>query len=130
MGKPSKSKPLPSNGVPGPGAYSNDLSLRVPSFKICNATSLNDKQELLLKEQQSRPQVCPTSYNPVEPQAPVRGARIGTSERAEEFTTSRFTPAPNLYKIIGDFDFRDPSSLDRGSGKLAKFAYGIKTIIK
>ena len=74
--------------------------------------------------------VCPTSYHPVEPQAPVRGPIIGTSERAEEITTSRHTPAPNLYKIIGDFDFRDPSSLDRGSGKLAKFAYGMKPLIK
>lgn len=35
-------------------------------------------------------------------------------------------PGPNVYHILGDFDFRDPSKPDQRVGKLAKFAFGMK----
>ena len=35
-------------------------------------------------------------------------------------------PGPNVYHILGDFDFRDPSKPDQRTGKLAKFAFGMK----
>lgn len=41
-----------------------------------------------------------------------------------------FTPAPNRYVILGDFDFRDPNNFNDKTGKLPKFAFGIKTTLK
>ena len=64
------------------------------------------------------------------PQEPIRGPRIGTSERQEENTSNRFNPAPNHYNLLGDFDFRDPSDPNSKLGKVPKFAYGIKPVVK
>lgn len=60
------------------------------------------------------------------------GTIIGLSNRQEEVTTAKFTPAPNRYQILGDFDFRDPLKLGdkQATGKLAKFAFGIKPNLK
>ena len=40
------------------------------------------------------------------------------------------TPAPNIYTILGDLDFRDPTKLDERGGKLPKFAFGLKPNIR
>lgn len=60
----------------------------------------------------------------------MKGTIIGNAERHEDAVTSKFTPAPNRYNITGDFDFRDPNNPGEKSGKLPKFAFGIKTEIK
>jgi hypothetical protein len=64
------------------------------------------------------------------PQEGMKGTVIGLSERQEEVGFTKFTPAPNRYNITGDFDFRDPNNLNDKSGKLPKFAFGIKPVIK
>lgn len=51
-------------------------------------------------------------------------------ERREENTTNKYTPAPNNYTILGDFDFRDPTKPDERIGKVPKFAFGLKPVIK
>lgn len=43
FGQPSKVKPLPDNGVPGPGNYDPKPGFPIPSFKICKATEINEK---------------------------------------------------------------------------------------
>ena len=58
-----------------------------------------------------------------------KGTRFGHAERQEENTSNKYCPAPDRYKILGDFDFKDlndPNSI----GKVPKFAYRIKPIIK
>ena len=39
-------------------------------------------------------------------------------------------PAPNRYKILGDFDFKDTTDTKNTTGKLPKFAFGIKPNMK
>lgn len=39
-------------------------------------------------------------------------------------------PGPAKYKILGDFNFRDPNMTEGSTGKLPKFAFGIKPVIK
>lgn len=56
--------------------------------------------------------------------------RFGTAERVDEATMKQFTPAPNRYNLLGDFDFRDPNNLNDRTGKLPKFAFGIKHNLK
>lgn len=72
----------------------------------------------------------PQSYNPTKPQEHRKGMRFGTGERADEVTMKQLTPAPNRYNIQGDFDFRDPNNLNDRTGKLPKFAFGIKHSVK
>lgn len=53
------------------------------------------------------------------------------ADRLPEDTESYFTPAPNRYKILGDFDYVDPLDPKKlPGGKKPKFAYGMKTLIK
>lgn len=66
----------------------------------------------------------------MKPQEGMNGTVIGSSKRQEEAGFTKFTPAPNRYNITGDFDFRDPNNLNDKSGKLPKFAFGIKPVIK
>lgn len=128
LGLAGPAKPLPDNGVPGPGTYEVDNNLPVPSFKICQDTQFNDKQESYIK--QKGESIGPNHYHPMKPQEGMPGTTIGLADRKEEITTSKFTPAPNRYNITGDFDFRDPLNLNDKTGKLAKFAFGIKPNVK
>ena len=48
----------------------------------------------------------------------------------QEHDTFKDNPGPDRYHILGDFDFRDPNNIDDGKGKLPKFAFGIKPVIK
>lgn len=43
MGNPEPPKPLPDNGVPGPGNYVNESNAAIKSYKIMNDTLANDK---------------------------------------------------------------------------------------
>lgn len=54
---------------------------------------------------------------------------MSKAERQED-RTFRENPGPDRYQILGDFDFRDPNNIDDGKGKLPKFAFGIKPVIK
>ena len=44
-------------------------------------------------------------------------------------TSKLLTPAPNAYNIPGQFQFKDLNNPD-SIGKLPKFAFGQKTVIK
>lgn len=83
-----------------------------------------------MKKYEGKQEVGPQSYNPTKPQEPKKGMRFGTAERVDEATQKQFTPAPDRYNIQGDFDFRDPNNLNDRTGKLPKFAFGIKHNIK
>ena len=123
-------KPLVDNGVPGPGTYEPEPIESIPSFKIAKKTELNDKQRFKLIEQEGKIPVGPQSYNPTAPVDPKAGIRFRMAERREENTTNRHSPAPNRYQLLGDFDFRDPTKPDEKVGKLPKFAFGIKPVVK
>ncbi len=127
MGHPEKAKPLFDNGVPGAGTYDIEDHKKIPSFKICQPSKLNEKQELLLKQKAAA--IGPNHYNPTYP-GKQKGTIIGNAERQEDAAASMNTPAPNRYVILGDFDFRDPNNLNDKSGKIPKFAFGIKTMVK
>lgn len=43
MGNPEPPKPLPDNGVPGPGNYVNENNATIKSYKIMNDTLPNEK---------------------------------------------------------------------------------------
>ena len=58
----------------------------------------------------------------------IKGTVIGNSLRQEEKVTE--TPAPTAYNIPSDFVFRDPQNPNDKNGKMPKFAFGIKTVIK
>lgn len=49
LGVAGPPKPLPDNGVPGPGTYEIEPNNPVPSFKICKDTELNEKQKDYIK---------------------------------------------------------------------------------
>lgn len=90
-------KPLIDNGVPGPGTYQPEPIERIQSFKIVKNSELNEKQRFKLNEQAGKLPVGPQTYNPEIPVDPNRGIKFRTSERREENTTNRHTPAPNRY---------------------------------
>jgi hypothetical protein len=78
MGSAGLAKALPDNGVPGPGTYQLPQSYPetesstfktgsaypIPSFKIMKATQLNEKQEMLKKQEAEKSTVGPQTYNP------------------------------------------------------------------
>jgi len=64
------------------------------------------------------------------PNERMKGVKMSTSVRRDEVSFGKDTPAPNKYYIVGDFDFRDPNNLNDKVGKLPKFAFGIKPVIK
>ena len=73
--------------------------------------------------------VGPQSYSPHEPQLYDKGTIIGAGLRIDN--KSMLTPGPGEYKILGDFDFRDPNvQNDQVGGKNPKFHYGIKPTTK
>lgn len=124
MGKFQPPKPLPDNGVPGPGNYDIEKKDRVPSFMI--------KQDTEVDESRKRPNtvaIGPQQYNPTRPQEGEPGTRMCKAIRKEDRTFIN-VPGPNRYQILGDFDFRDPNMTENGRGKLPKFAFGIKPVIK
>lgn len=61
------------------------------------------------------------------PQEHRQSAHFGTSGRYD--LKPMVTPAPNEYRIAGDFDFRDPLAKEQDelrNYKKPKFHYGIK----
>lgn len=59
-----------------------------------------------------------------------KGLKIGTEPRLRDQSSSALkTPAPNHYKILGDFDFENPNDPE-SIGKKPKFAFGLKTEIR
>jgi len=113
-----------SNFVPGPGTYEPDPAYPIPSFKIMQGMHSNP----LGPDSQIR--VGPWTYEPKhnhEFSKNMTGYRLDCSGRAErKYDAKNPTPGPNVYQINGDFDFRDPSKPEQRSGKLPKFAFGMK----
>lgn len=54
---------------------------------------------------------------------------MSLAERQQDKTFAE-NPGPDRYHILGDFDFRDPNNIDDNKGKIPKFAFGIKPVIK
>jgi hypothetical protein len=55
---------------------------------------------------------------------------MGSAVRNEIKGSYELSPAPNRYKMLGDFDFRDPTDTKNSLGKVPKFAFGIKPQVK
>jgi len=68
---------------PGPGMYYPNHQWTIPSFKIAQDTELNEKQQQMHKIDQTKMHVGPQSYSPHEPQAPEKGAKIGSGLRID-----------------------------------------------
>jgi hypothetical protein len=125
MGKPKEPKGLPDNGVPGPGTHNPETQDTIPSFKICKDTEVDES-----RKRPNTVAIGPQQYYPQRPQEGQPGTRMCKAVRKEDKTFVN-VPGPNRYQILGDFDFRDPNvAEDRNRGKLPKFAFGIKTVIK
>lgn len=125
-----KSVPIVDNGVPGPGRYDPDDHLPVPNFKI-SQPSPRTKQYMQWDEATSvKEKIGPQSYRPKGHRDWHRGIKVGNSLRYEEKGTFMASPAPNRYRVMGDFDFRDPADFKNGVGKIPKFAFGIKPPMK
>jgi hypothetical protein len=80
--------------------------------------------------QDAQSKVGPWTYEPkpnFEFSKNMTGIRLDCSGRAEKKQDAKNpTPGPNVYQITGDFDFRDPSKPEQRTGKLPKFAFGMK----
>lgn len=113
------------NCVPGPGTYEPDPCYPIPSFVIKDAKTHSNG---LAADNQNR--VGAWTYSPkhnFEFSKNMRGIHINGSARADNSNDMKNSqPGPNVYHILGDFDFRDPSKSDQRVGKLAKFAFGMK----
>lgn len=60
-------KPLYDNGVPGPGQYDKGPEDKIPSFKIVDQSTPNDKLRKKQLEQASKQNVGPQTYSPTRP---------------------------------------------------------------
>lgn len=113
-----------SNCVPGPGTYEPDNHYPIPSFVLKPAASSNPLSA------DSKNTVGAWTYTPkhnFEFSKNMRGIHINGSARPDNRDDLKNPqPGPNVYTILGDFDFRDPSKPDQSVGKLAKFAFGMK----
>jgi hypothetical protein len=74
--------------------------------------------------------VGPQTYDPKILVDANKGIKFRTSERREDNTSNKHAPAPNRYTLLGDFDFRDMTKPDETRGKVPKFAFGIKSVVK
>ena len=124
-----KSVPIIDNGVPGPGAYKPNDGLPIPSFKI-SKRSPRTKQFKDWKEMtEIKNPPGPMTYKP-EVSGWSKGTKIATSQRGDDKGSFMNSPAPNRYRLLGDFDFKDPLNPKDSLGKNYRAYLGIKPQIK
>lgn len=121
-----KAVPLFMNGVPGPGAYDADDHHPIPKFKICQPSPATDQYKKWQENTAIKQHVGPQTYDPIGHPDWQKGTKMGSAVRNEVQGTYELSPAPNRYKMLGDFDFRDPTDTKNSLGKVPKFAFGIK----
>lgn len=125
-----KSVPIVDNGVPGPGNYDPDDHLPIPNFKISQPSPTTKQYEIHQESTMVKNPVGPNTYNPRGPTDWKKGIVFGNSLRHEDKGSHLMSPAPNRYKLIGDFDLKDPADPKNSLGKHPKFAFGIKPAMK
>jgi hypothetical protein len=124
-----KSVPIVDNLVPGPGTHDPNYDQAVPNFKICSR-SPRTKQFLQWESETAvKSPVGPQTYTPNGPGL-EKGVRFNQSLRQDEKGTFMQAPAPNRYKVLGDFDFKDQTDTKNSVGKIPKFAFGNKPNVK
>lgn len=116
------------NYVPGPGTYDMEPKDPIPSFKIMPEQNSNG----LAGDRQNS--TGPWTYTPKYAHEFFKnknGVGFGSSVRQDTNGGNKsHVPGPNAYQITGDFDFRDPSKPEQRTGKVPKFAFGMKPTAK
>lgn len=120
--------PMRDLGVPGPGTYSPDDHKPIAGFKLKLDQPMTKQYETWESMTQVLSPPGPHSYTPKAISNLKKGVIIGTELRHEEKGSFINSPAPNRYKPLGEFDYKNPT-VQGTLGKKPKFAYGIKAAI-
>lgn len=105
------------NEVPGPGAHEPIDPYRIPAFRIM-------KKQSFTRVPNFENNAGPGEYNKCINYSD-KGLRFGSSTRPEDQSTSKFTPGPAAYDLLGDFDFKTPGNPE-SKGKNPQFYFGVK----
>ena len=94
--------------VPGPGAYDVPVKKDPSILKITVPTPRTKQYHDWVELAHVKVPIGPETYNPTGGEL-KKGVKMTQAGRSELKGSYMLSPAPNKYKLLGDFDFKNPN---------------------